>query len=338
MFRVDKVDYFDKFHCIMGQCPANCCEMNWNILVDDAAYEKYQACEDEKVRNFISQETPHKIVTKDRKCPFYQTDGLCMLHKEYGEDFLCETCRSYPRFTLCYGDWYIVSLAPSCPAVLDILWDQEKTEIKTDTFYESQDDLRKGQMELSEELEAGLQLRTKMLEIVWDREISLGERVNRLREILGNTALLQDLAEASEWTMHYVNEKCLNNEEIKAQSRIIAKSVLESVERCVPDMIQAYPEFQRFFEHILVYSIFGLPIEGNGEKDKREWLEKICLRLATIQYWLLFLYGARGEVSRKECNTATYSIMRILDHNEKEWERYYGAWKREHAGVPIILW
>ena len=54
MFRVDKLNYYDKFHCIMGKCPENCCEMNWNILVDEATYKKYQGCEDEQIRNFMA--------------------------------------------------------------------------------------------------------------------------------------------------------------------------------------------------------------------------------------------------------------------------------------------
>jgi len=54
MFRVDKLNYYDKFHCIVGRCPDNCCEMNWNILVDEAAYKRYKGCEDERIRHFIS--------------------------------------------------------------------------------------------------------------------------------------------------------------------------------------------------------------------------------------------------------------------------------------------
>ena len=41
MFRFDKLNYCDKFHCIMGECPENCCEMEWNIEVDESIYELY---------------------------------------------------------------------------------------------------------------------------------------------------------------------------------------------------------------------------------------------------------------------------------------------------------
>ena len=30
-------------------------------------------------------------------CPFQDKDGLCEIHKAFGEDALCYTCQSYPR-------------------------------------------------------------------------------------------------------------------------------------------------------------------------------------------------------------------------------------------------
>lgn len=46
-------------------------------------------------------------------------NGLCCLHKEYGESFLGETCKNYPRFASDYENLYVLALALSCPAVLD---------------------------------------------------------------------------------------------------------------------------------------------------------------------------------------------------------------------------
>lgn len=72
MFRVDKLNYYDKFHCIVGRCPDNCCEMNWNILVDEAAYKRYKGCEDERIRHFISSEIPHRILKKMEDAHFFK--------------------------------------------------------------------------------------------------------------------------------------------------------------------------------------------------------------------------------------------------------------------------
>lgn len=65
---------------------------------------------------------------------------------------------------------------------------------------------------------------------------------------------------------------------------------------------------------------------------------KICLRLATIQNWILYLYKGKREIDREDCNTAVYSIMRVLDHDEGKWEAYHKDWKQKDWGIPKILW
>ena len=261
-----------------------------------------------------------------------------MLHKEYGEGFLCETCRNYPRMTSCYEDLYIVSLALSCPAVLELLWIQEKTEIKTEIFYESQEDLRKGQFEISESMAGKLQLREGLLEIVRDRRFSLAERVRKMAEVLGIADFSEDLPKAVEWTRNYVMKNCLINNGIRRQSELIAEAVFD--EESALQFVSDNSRFLRLFEHILVYSIFEqiLRMEKMGDRTAHRWLEKIVLRLAVIQYWLALLYGVQGKVSRNDCNIAVYSLMRILDHNEEEWEKCYGRWEQEIGGMPLVLW
>ncbi|MCI8858221.1 MAG: hypothetical protein HFI71_01625 [Lachnospiraceae bacterium] len=340
MFRVDKLKYYDKFHCIMDKCPENCCEMNWNILVDEAAYRKYQACDDEKIRDFISSEMPHKIVKKDGKCPFFQKDGLCMLHKEYGETFLCETCRNYPRFTSLYEDLYIVSLAPSCPAVLDILWETDKSEIQSETFYEAEEELDRKQIELSKSLEKKLKLRERFINILHNREIGLGECVEQIKDEMEITGDYQEVSEQAAWMIAFVKENCLINDKIRGQSLLINGELSENIQEDIEKLTEIYSEFRILFEHILVYSVFEqvLQIEDENEEAKQDWLEKICLRLATIQYWILYLYKAKGDIDREDCNIAVYSIMRVLDHDQKQWKAYDKAWKQTGWGLPKILW
>lgn len=81
-----------------------------------------------------------------------------------------------------------------------------------------------------------------------------------------------------------------------------------------------------------------MQIEDENEEAKQDWLEKICLRLATIQYWILYLYKAKGDIDREDCNIAVYSIMRVLDHDQKQWKAYDKAWKQTGWGLPKILW
>lgn len=270
MFRVDKLNYYDKFHCIMGKCPENCCEMNWNILVDEATYKKYQGCEDEQIRNFISAELPHKILKKEGGCPFFQKDGLCMLHKEYGEGFLCETCKNYPRFTSLYEELYVVSLAPSCPAVLDILWEIDKSEIQSEIFYETEEELGTNQVLLSESLKKKLELREKFIHILYNRESGLSERVEQIKDELEIAGNYQEISEQAAWMIAFVKENCLLNDKIRAQSQAINVVMSENIQDDIEKLTEIYSEFRIFFEHILVYSIFEqiMQLESDNKEAK----------------------------------------------------------------------
>ena len=57
-----------------------------------------------------------------------------------------------------------------------------------------------------------------------------------------------------------------------------------------------------------------------------------------MQYWILCLCKAKGDIGREECNIAVYNIMRVLDHDEEQREAYYKAWKQTGREMPRILW
>lgn len=58
-----------------------------------------------------------KINLKNNKCSLLSEDGLCTIHGSLGEDYLCNTCRVYPREIKKYGEIYERNLSISCPEV-----------------------------------------------------------------------------------------------------------------------------------------------------------------------------------------------------------------------------
>jgi len=60
-------EYVKNFQCDGKKYDARCCK-KWAIFIDE--------------KNF---------------CPFLTEDNLCRLQKNFGEDFLSETCTNYPR-------------------------------------------------------------------------------------------------------------------------------------------------------------------------------------------------------------------------------------------------
>lgn len=125
--KVLKPFYYDDFKCIGGQCIDNCCGNNWRIDIDEKTYKKYKKLKGEwgkKINNNISRNRNNanylqygKINLKNNKCSLLSEDGLCTIHSKLGENYLCNTCKKYPREIRKYGEIYERNLSISCPEV-----------------------------------------------------------------------------------------------------------------------------------------------------------------------------------------------------------------------------
>ena len=125
--KILKPFYYDDFKCIGGECIDNCCGSNWRIDIDEKTFKKYKKLKGEwgkKINSNISRNRSNpnylqygKINLKSNKCSLLSEDGLCTIHGSLGEDYLCNTCRVYPRSISKYGEIYERNLSISCPEV-----------------------------------------------------------------------------------------------------------------------------------------------------------------------------------------------------------------------------
>ena len=123
--------YVKKFVCDSSKCTNNCCEKGWNIDVDEVTYKKYlQIKPESKAReitaSFRYNKGKEKYFLTQRPCPFLTEKKLCRLQLEYGEDFLSLTCRTYPRVTTDFGQFFERSLTLTCPVAAEMILFQEK--------------------------------------------------------------------------------------------------------------------------------------------------------------------------------------------------------------------
>lgn len=115
--------YAKKFRCIGNECEDNCCH-GWEVGVDKATYQKYQAlpalrlllkehfvlCNNRGEGHYaVVKQTPSSI------CPMLLADRLCHIHKEYGPDYLPAICATYPRISRRIDGLPEQPLLLSCP-------------------------------------------------------------------------------------------------------------------------------------------------------------------------------------------------------------------------------
>ncbi len=117
--KVSYPKYYERFHCLAGDCPDSCCK-EWAVAVDPETAGKYRALPGplgDALREAMREEEGDMILalTADRRCPMWRQDGLCRIQTELGEAGLCQTCRQFPRLRHDYGDFWELGLELSCP-------------------------------------------------------------------------------------------------------------------------------------------------------------------------------------------------------------------------------
>lgn len=119
-------EYLEDFGCIGGACEDTCCA-GWNITVDKKTYQNYRKVKhpeiSEKLQRYVKRNRKQQddssyaklLLDEDKNCHMMLEDGLCGIHKELGEQFLCNTCAMYPRQFTQVGSFIEKSLTLSCP-------------------------------------------------------------------------------------------------------------------------------------------------------------------------------------------------------------------------------
>lgn len=111
-------EYYDAFRCLAGDCPDSCCK-EWAVAVDESALAKYRALSGglgDAIRQTLREEDGETVLfSQGGQCPLQQRDGLCRIHRELGEEALCQVCREYPRLRHDYGTFLELGLELSCP-------------------------------------------------------------------------------------------------------------------------------------------------------------------------------------------------------------------------------
>ena len=171
-------DYYPQFQCIAANCKHSCC-IGWEIDIDEDTLEAYKSMDGEIGKRLLASidfncDCPHFITGEDGRCPFLNSDNLCDLILELGEDALCGICDMHPRFRNDFSDRTELGLGLCCEeAARLILTRSEPMQLIT-----LEDD---GIEEEADESDLYLySLRDNAIAILQDREFSYAERTEHL--------------------------------------------------------------------------------------------------------------------------------------------------------------
>lgn len=211
-------DYYREFQCIAGACEDTCCA-GWQIVADPVALKRYK-----KVKGNFRRELHAGVNWKEgtfrqdakKRCFFLNTENLCEMYKNLGEESLCQTCRKYPRHIEEFEGVREMTLSISCPEVARILLkkkepvqflvhEDEREENWDDAFdpflYSLLADTRTVMIRILQDRDKSLELRMGLiLAIAHDLQIRIQKQ-----EIFDGEAVLEKYQ--TEKAVAYVKEK-----------------------------------------------------------------------------------------------------------------------------------
>lgn len=178
-----KPDYYDDFTCIADKCPKTCCS-GWQIMIDDDSLSRYKS---EGLEGIDYNEACF-INDENKNCCKLNSDGLCQLILDKGEDALCQTCHSFPRHIEEFENRREYSLSISCPVVADMLLrrrEQVQFLVEEDLEFD-QEEYDEYEQAIAEYL---YDIRDYLKQILWDGQKPL---VLRCIEIMHLVASFQE--------------------------------------------------------------------------------------------------------------------------------------------------
>ena len=196
-------NYYERFKCVAGECEDTCCA-GWQIVIDEESLEKYKKITKGKDKRIDFKKGVFKQDI-ERRCAFLNSDNLCDMYIEWGEEAFCETCRKYPRHIEEFENVREYTLSMSCPEVAKIILGYEDKVV----FVTKEDDLEEEDEEFDALLFSVLEdAREIIYRILQDRDKSISDRVKMLisvAEVLQEKIDEDDIFSATEAMEQYTD-------------------------------------------------------------------------------------------------------------------------------------
>lgn len=369
--KVCKPDYYEDFTCIANKCEFTCCQ-DWAIAVDDSTMNKWRSLKiPEKLKcqkKYLSDHTALSMGTHIIKlnengiCPYLNSEGLCHLVLQYGEDTLSRTCHEFPRERHEYSNRVEYTLSLGCRSVLDYLWGKNEFTVRV-----SDEPDEHVKQFASETPEVYFKIRDWFIEIASDKLVSIPDVLRILFYLILELDEMEEKKKLSDETfLDYRNSNIVTLliEKLKNIEDSLLDTFYEDNELLL-DIAENYRKkkiYSNYLEpiathaaqyeqiikqkHTLVegkigqFSIIWKKHEENLRKLICEELysslllpnsalycmimkmEWLTLEYVTIRQWMFLYWDQAGSLKEKDLKEAVSVIFRMTGYSDDDIEEY----------------
>lgn len=316
-------EYYEDFHCKGGNCRYSCCQ-GWRITLNQAEYFRLigMECSEElhaKIEcalHVVEDPTPERFAMISPNwmgdCPMHDEGGLCMLHKECGEEALPDVCRLYPRSLSesCYMRSCVCS--SSCEAVVEMLMEKEEPlrfvaldMCAQSMLHPQQSDAQMGKMQAA-------------IKAIQDRSMPLWERIGRLcaEENASKMTAQQAFGTIMEMIARFAQfSRALEMFGESALRRYVAEDDTAYARYCddAVQMTKREPNWERTMEQVLVNHLFYAEFPAVDERVSEKMAHRALAGLYGILRVVCAAYLAEHEEKTAFCDVIA-GVFRFVEH------------------------
>ena len=315
--KITKPAWDADFQCLTTDCPDTCCAL-WQIPVDEESAARLRQMDGalgERLRQaLITVDGETQFAEKDGRCVLLNDRNLCDLYAEKGEEALCRTCRTHPRFIAQFGARREVMPGLSCPEWVQVyLMREEKVEFITEETDEEITDFTEIDAMWFFQL---TKARQRAMDLVQDRGLSLAERVRQL------LALAAEVDEAEDGV-------CPQSGILEAYARRL--SSLEILMPAWAELLAGQPEARpqpfrdAVLEKLLVYDLFRFFLRAVYDGRVLPWV-KLAVFHALVVAWV-----GRGCEHKEDFCEAARLYSKEIEHSAENQEALHRSLCRRNG-------
>lgn len=302
-----KKSFYDSFHCKCGACRNTCC-VGWNVTVGLEEYFRlinldckgHKEIKEKLDCGFILADYPTKeryaVIRKNYQgdCTFHDKDGLCMIHKYFGENAISNICKMYPRSEKL---GHYKALTNSCERVIEMLMENDEPL----SFSIEEKDQTNNEID-------------QIIETIEDRSIPLGDRIAKAFAIKNSNDY--DILDLIEQFLSYYKDKqefidsTFRKEEDLKSKLLFTKTIYQERKN---NLYKHYPNIDILIEKLLVnhlhFKNYPKNVDPRIINDKSLLIVGVYLIIKNVLYIMV------DEKDDNKLIDILSSLFRIIDHS-----------------------
>lgn len=349
LIEVLKTTNYDKFKCTADKCKLTCCE-GWDVSIDADTYNKWEKdkCSQilDKIKVSKSGNSKEYSINKENHepCPFLDTQGLCQIVKDNGEEYISSTCHKFPRVENKFEDRSEFSLSCACPEVVEII---SGLSGKINMISENQKDSKSDFLELKtrealinivqmdsflleEKLLVGFQMLLMILENENFSEDSLGKQLQKhtdreyMEDIIGMFKEIESNIDEAVEEINYLLLDIIKNYKEVSSFEVLLKDISDFGEEVEVDSLSAkWHDFKNLFgqydglvENWIVSDIFSSCVSNDIEELTISF-QLIILEYLLVRYavFLRYCINKNDVIEFQDIKDYIVAFSRIIGNN-----------------------